>query len=274
MTFSRDDRGFALLGNVSLAALFDTPARFGAPPELSTPAYVYDLDAMIADADALTAGFGSAPHLVAYAVKANSAGPIVRAFAARGLGAEVVSGGEVQLALACGVPADRVLMSGVGKTARDLDLAIGAADRGILAVQIESHEEIALLAARARALGRTARVSVRVNPSVEADTHAHVATGHDEAKFGVSLPDLPGALAAIAAEPSLALTGLSTHIGSQLTRLDEYMDAARALLAFAESRASAPPLSFIDFGGGFGIDYGKGCPVRPADFARAVASLV
>lgn len=278
MAFSRDDQGFASLGGVRLSSLFETPARFGAPPDLTTPAYVYDLDAMAAEADELDAGFGGAPHLVAYAVKANSAGPIVRTLAARGLGAEVVSGGELRLALACGIPADRILMSGVGKIPRDIDLAIGAGDRGILAIQLESVEEIAAVAGRARALGRRARVCVRVNPSIEADTHAHIATGHDEAKFGVALVDLPAAWDAIEREPALALTGVSAHIGSQLTRTDEYLAAARALLGLAGERARRPlgarPLSFVDFGGGFGIDYGEGCDVRPADFARAAARLV
>lgn len=275
MSLTRDERGLAVLGGVPLASLFDDPARFGAPPALATPAYVYDLDAMAAEATALAAGFEGAPHLVAYAVKASSAGPIVRAFAARGLGAEVVSGGELRLALACGIPADRVLMSGVGKIARDIDLAIGAGERGILAIQLESVEEVGAVAARARALGRRARVSVRVNPSIEADTHAHVATGHDEAKFGVALVDLPAVWEAIAREPSLALTGVSTHIGSQLTRTDEYVAAARTLLGVAEQRARAgAALAFIDFGGGFGVDYGKGCEARPADFARAAARLV
>ena len=272
MPFTRDERGSAVLGGVPLASLFDSPATFGAPPSLSTPAYVYDLDAMVAEARDLDAGFGATPHLVAYAVKANSAGPIIRAFAALGLGAEVVSGGELALVLACGVPADKILMSGVGKTPHDIDPAITAGDSGILALQLESVEEIALVAARARALGRPARVSFRVNPSVEADTHAHISTGHDEAKFGIALVDLPAALDALAREPMLALTGVSAHIGSQLTRTAEYMAAARALLAFAEDRARTPhPLRFVDTGGGFGIDYGAGCESRPADFAREIA---
>lgn len=275
MSFSRDERGFAVLGGVPLATLFDEPARFGAPADLTTPAYVYDLDAMIAEARDLDAAFGDSPHLVAYAIKANSAGPIVRAFGSLGLGAEVVSGGECRLALACGIPADKISMSGVGKSARDLDIAITAGDRGIFTIQLESVEEIANVAARARAHGRTARVSFRVNPSIEADTHAHVATGHDEAKFGVALVDLPAAFDAIAREPALSLGGISAHIGSQLTRTDEYLASARSLLAIAEDRArSGNPLRFIDFGGGFGVDYGKGCEAHPRDFARAVADLV
>lgn len=275
MSYSRDDRGMATLGGVPLAELFDDPARFGAPPDLATPAYVYDLDGMTAEAKSLDEGFGAAPHLVAFAVKANSAGPIVRAFAGLGLGAEVVSGAECELALACGVSPDKISMSGVGKSPRDLDVAIGAGDAGIFAIQLESVEEIAMAAARARALGRTARVSVRVNPSIEADTHAHVATGHDEAKFGVPLVDLPAAWEAIAREPSLSLGGVSVHIGSQLTRTDEYIEGARALLDIAIDRAKAGhELRFVDFGGGFGIDYGKGCDAHPRDFARALVDLV
>ena len=275
MSFTRDERGFAVLGGVPLASLFDAPERFGAPASLSTPAYVYDLDAMVAELRALDAGFGDVPHLVAYAVKANSAGPIVRALAAAGAGAEVVSAGELVLALECGLPADKILMSGVGKTRDQIDLAITSGERGILAIQIESVEEIALVAARARALDRPARVSFRVNPSVEADTHAHISTGHDEAKFGIATVDLPAALEALSGEPMLALTGVSAHIGSQLTRTAEYMAAAAAVLGFAEARARAgSPLRFVDTGGGFGIDYGAGCDARPADFAREIAREV
>ncbi|MBK8258608.1 MAG: diaminopimelate decarboxylase [Polyangiaceae bacterium] len=264
--------GAAVLGQIPLTDLFDDPERFGAPAGLTTPAYVYDLDAMVAEARALQAGFEGASHLIAFAVKACSAGPVLRAFIQQGLGAEVVSGGELEFALRCGAPPDRILMSGVGKSLHDIDLAIGAGESGILAIQLESVEEVARVAARAKALQKKARVSIRFNPSVEADTHAHVATGHDEAKFGVSLADWGAAVEAILREPMCVLTGVSTHIGSQLTRIDEYVEAARALRARA---ASLPHrLSFIDFGGGFGIDYGAGCPVKPADFARAVTRLV
>ena len=130
-------------------------------------------------------------------------------------------------------------------------------------------------AARATAVGRRARVSIRVNPGLEADTHAHVATGHDEAKFGVALADLPAAWDALARAPQLDLVGLSSHVGSQLTRTDEYLAAAEVLLALAVARSDAGArLEFIDFGGGFGVDYGAGCPAKPADFARAAVKLL
>ncbi len=264
---TRDERG-ALLGGAPLAELLRSS-------DVGTPAYVYDLDAIAAEARDLAAGFGAAPHLVAYAVKASTAGPIVRALAEVGCGADVVSGGELAVALGCGVDASRILFSGVAKQAGEIDRAVAA---GILALQMESVEEIARVEARAAALGRRARVSLRVNPGVEADTHPHVATGHDEAKFGIARGDLDAAWAALAQAPHLDLVGIGGHIGSQLAQPDEYLAAAEILLGIAAARRQAgAALSFVDFGGGFGVDYGAGAPrpfARPADFARAAARLV
>jgi diaminopimelate decarboxylase len=265
--WTRDERGGAILG-MPLRDVF-------AQGEVRTPAYVYDLDAIEAEARALTAGFEGAPHLVAYAVKANSAGPIVRAIVRAGCGAEVVSGSELAVALACGVAPDRVLFSGVAKQTWEIDRAIGAGERGILAIQMESVEEIARVEARAAALGRRARVSLRVNPGVEADTHAHVATGHDEAKFGIARADLDAAAEALARASHVDLVGLGGHVGSQLTETRDYLEAAEILLRLAvEQSPRWPKLELVDFGGGFGIDYGSGCRAKPADFARAAVKLL
>jgi diaminopimelate decarboxylase len=228
---------------------------------------------MAAEARALREGFGDTRHLVAYAIKANSAGPVVRALAGAGCGVEVVSGAELAVALACGVDPERILYSGVAKTNAEIERALGAGSEGIFALQLESVEEIARVEARAAAVGRTARVSIRLNPSVTADTHSHVATGHDEAKFGVLREDFPAAEEALARSPHLRFVGLSAHIGSQMTRIDEYVAAADVLLEIAAAReAQHGPLVFVDFGGGFGVDYGTGCPVAPSEFARAAAS--
>jgi diaminopimelate decarboxylase len=144
-----------------------------------------------------------------------------------------------------------------------------------VAIQMESVEEIGRVEARAAALGRRARISIRVNPGIEADTHAHIATGHDEAKFGIAPADFPAAWEALARCHHLDLVGVGGHIGSQLTRTDEYVAAADLLLSLAaERRRAGTPLSFVDFGGGFGVDYGTGCSACPADFARAAARLV
>jgi diaminopimelate decarboxylase len=271
--FERDETGAACLGGVRLEDLLRQSRAEGEP---LTPAYVYDLDAIVEEADALARAFGSLPSLVAFALKANSAGPILRALARRGVGADVVSGGELQLALAAGITPDDVVYSGVAKRDDELDLAVRVGARGVASFHVESLEELPRVAARARASGRTARVSLRVNPGLEADTHAYIATGHDEAKFGIAREELPAAIEAVVAHSELELVGLSTHIGSQLTSVDTYVAAARMLLQSAQAidvtlaSSGRPALTMLDFGGGFGIDYGAGCDVRPADFATAL----
>ena len=245
----------------------DASARVG------TPTYVYDLDGMAREAGELEAAFEDAPHLVAYAVKANSAGPVVRALSAEGCGADVVSGAELLLAMRCGVTPDRIVYSGVAKRDDELDLAIGVGDDGIRAINVESAEEIPRIAARAGAQGRVARVTLRINPGVDAaelDTHSYIATGHDEAKFGVPLSSLSDAVAALdSARSSVRLVGVTAHAGSQLTSVEAYLASARAVFETARTLRQRFPLELVDTGGGFGIDYGEGCSVRPADFIRA-----
>jgi len=260
----RGPTGELLLGGVSLSAV----AR-----EVGTPAYVYDLDAMAAEARALRDAFDDAPHLVAYAVKANAAGPVVRALASEGCGADVVSGGEMALALECGIEPDRIVYNGVAKLDCELDRAIACGPRGIGAVQLESIEEIARVEARAGAAGRIARVSVRVNPGVDVGqaTHAHIATGHDAAKFGVPREDLPRAVEMVRGSPHLRLVGLATHVGSQIP-LEHYLASARVLFELARAvreQGGASSLAFVDTGGGFGVDYAGGAPAKAADFVRA-----
>lgn len=265
MALTRDGSGLLRLGDVALTGL---------AAELGTPAYVYDLEAMAGEARALEAGFDRHPHLVCYAVKANTAGAVVRALAAEGCGADVVSGAELSVALACGVTPDRIVYSGVAKRDDELDRAVACGGRGIGAVQIESIEEIARVEARARSAGRRVRVSVRVNPSVDLEqaTHAHIATGHDEAKFGVPLDDAPDAVQVVGASPHLELVGMGVHAGSQFVAQDPYMSAARVLFDLVRGLRDAgrlPSLAFVDTGGGFGVDYGEGLAARPADFVRA-----
>ena len=268
MTIERDDAGEALLGGVRLTELLEGG-------KIATPAYVYDLDGMRAEARDLRAGFGASPHLVAFAVKANSAGPVIRALASEGCGADVVSGAELELALACGVEPEQIVFSGVAKLDEELDFALTRGPNGILAVQVESVEEIPRVEARARSLGRRARVSLRINPGIEAETHAYIATGHDEAKFGIPKSEIERAIDALREASHIDLLGVSSHIGSQLTSTDAYLTAARMLLPLATlcEAALGKALAFVDFGGGFGVDYGPGCSVKPRDFASLVAAL-
>ena len=247
------------------SSLVEIARRFG------TPTYVYDLDAMSEGARALVAAFGSpaqhGAHLVAYAVKANAAGPILRRFAELGLGADVVTGPELSLARAAGIPARRIVFSGVAKTDSELRLAV---TEDIMAIQVESLGELRRLAAIASAMGRVARVSIRINPGLDdLDTHAHVRTGHDEAKFGVALGRLSLLTELAAATPSVQLVGVACHVGSQFATTREYLEGARIVMDVAARIAASVPLEFVDAGGGFGIDYGGRPCAAPEDFVRA-----
>jgi diaminopimelate decarboxylase len=236
----RDEHGVLRLGGVALDRALQ---RAG----VATPAYVYDLDSIEAAARDLARSLG-ARGLVCYAVKANGSAPIVRAIVSAGCGIDVVSGGELALALACGAPARNIVYSGVAKTDAEIDFAV---ERGIRAIHAESVEELERIAARARG----ARVGIRVNPGVEADTHANIATGHDEAKFGIAREDLPRALEAIR-RGGLGLVGLSTHVGSMLMTTEPYVEGVRVVGELARSlRSEGFPLEYIDCGGGFGVPY-------------------
>jgi diaminopimelate decarboxylase len=263
MGTTRHHDGHLCLGGVRLLDLAKDPA-------IGTPAYVYDVDAIAAEARALEAAFEGAPHLVAYAVKANSAGPVVRALAREGCGADVVSAAEMLLAIACDVPPSRIVFSGVAKTDDEIDRAIGAR---IGAIQVESVEELQRVAARAAHASTRVRVALRINPGLDADavgTHAHIATGHDEAKFGVPIDEVGNAVLFAIGTETLNLVGVAAHVGSQLRTVEPYVASARAVFKVAKTaRAHGAKLEFVDTGGGFGIDYGAGCDARPADFVRA-----
>lgn len=264
--FRRNAQGQACLGNTPLTDLLAQSA-------LESPVYFYDLDAIANEARALIAGYGDARHVIAFAVKANSAGSVIRTLAAEGTGADVVSGAELELAIACGIPADKIVMSGVAKKDSELDLAISSR---VLAIQAESVEELYRIAARARALGRQARVGFRLNPGVEIESHAHISTGHDKAKFGIARADVGRAFEAVdSAGEALLAVGLSTHVGSMLGEVEPYLKSARHVCDVARARReSRAALEYVSFGGGFGIDYGMGQSATPADFGRAAVELL
>jgi len=246
---SRDEQGRATLAGRPIADIL-------ADAGVSTPAYIYDIGAMVAEATALEGGFHFHKHLIAYAVKANSAGPVVRALADAGCGAEVGSLGELKVALNCGIAPEAILFNGVAKTDAELDAAIGVGGWGVMALQLDCVEEVARVDARAKALDKVARISLRLNPNIEVDTHAHIATGHDEAKFGITLDNLPRALDALNGRDNTLLVGLSIHIGSQLTRTDEYLQAADLLFDIVKKyeAGGGHKLELLDLGGGFSID--------------------
>ncbi len=266
-------RGFGRAPD-GVATLSGTPVRtLLADAGVTTPAYLYDLSAIKERVEEIRGAFGSAPHLIAYAVKANSAGSIVRTITEAGAGIDAVSGGELRLARALNVPPRKIVLSGVAKRDDEIELALS---EDILAIQAESLEELKRIVLIARRRGTPARVSLRLNPSVQIDSHAHISTGHDAAKFGIARTELDATFSFLQTEEKhLRLVGLSTHVGSMLRTPDAYIDSARVVCESAHrARGAGRPLEYVDFGGGFGIDYGGGPADPPQKFAQAALGLL
>ena len=230
---------------------------------VGTPFYVYDPEAALARFRSLSGAFESVRHIHCVALKANSQPALLRPLFAAGGGAEVVSGAELALALALGVPSSRIVFSGVGKT--DQELASGiAAD--VLLFLVESETELRALDALARDEGALARVALRLNPDIDARTHPHIATGVATAKFGID-PDEAVALYQSHRDfPNLDFAGIHSHIGSQITELGPLEENARALASLvSELRAAGVDIRYVDIGGGLGIPYrGESTPAFEA----------
>ena len=191
--------------------------------------------------------------LVCYALKANSNQAVLRVLAKLGAGADVVSEGEMRRALAAGFPADKILFSGVGKTAREMDFAL---DAGILCFNVESEPELELLSARAMMLGRMARVSLRINPDVDARTHRKISTGKAENKFGIAWQRARAVYRRAAELPGIKVAGIDMHIGSQITELQPFDDAFALLAELVGTlKADGHAIEHVDLGGGLGIPY-------------------
>ncbi len=266
--FHRPQRGAALhCGKVSLESL---ARRFG------TPLYVYSAD-QIAERSALfQAAFAGREHLLCYAVKANSALAILKLLAGRGAGFDIVSGGELERVLAAAPEAaGRVVFSGVGKTAAEIDLALDAA---ILAFNVESEAELHLLAERARKHKRRARFALRVNPDVFADTHPYISTGLREHKFGIDIRQAPKIYKNAAANRWLQAFGVSVHIGSQIRSAEPFGAAMeRVGKLVAQLAPEGVALEAVDAGGGLGIDYhapGFDAASKVAEYAAAIESAL
>ena len=233
-----------------------------------TPTYVYAKATLQRHLRVFDEAFAGHPHLVCYAMKANSSQAILRMFADRGAGADIVSGGELFRALRAGIPAERIVFSGVGKTPAEMAEALRA---GILCMNVESEPELLVLARVARELGVCAPVSLRVNPDIDAETHPYIATGLRESKFGIPIDDASRLAAQVAAEPHLELVGLDCHIGSQIVSLAPLLGALDSVIALSdELRARCHSVRHLDLGGGLGIPYDRETPPHPSELGRAV----
>src|SRR5690349_19700282 len=241
---------------------------------VGTPFYCYSTATLERHYRVFAEAFADVKAVICYAMKANSNQSVLKTFARLGAGADVVSGGELKRALAAGIPADKILFSGVGKTASELRMALEA---GILSINVESESELELLSHLAANEGRTARISVRVNPDVDAKTHAKISTGKSENKFGVPLARAREVYARAAKLPNIVVTGVDMHIGSQITDLGPLGDAFKVLVDFVGVlRADGHTISHIDFGGGLGIPYraDEEAPPDPKAYAEVVKRAV
>jgi len=248
-------------------ALADVAAKTG------TPCYVYSAGTILANYRAYDDTLQGAPHTICYAVKANGNLAILRLLARAGAGFDIVSGGELYRVLKAGGDPGKVVFSGVGKTAEEIDAALAA---GIFAFNCESEPELALVDALAHRRGTQARVALRVNPDVDAATHAHIATGSLGHKFGVDIGEAEAVYERARQHANLLLEGVSCHIGSQLFDFDPMMQAAdRVLELIARLRAKGFSIHHVDLGGGLGIAYTPDDPAPPiGEFAAALREKV
>jgi diaminopimelate decarboxylase len=246
---------------VSLAALAEA---------VGTPFYCYSTATLQRHYKVFADAFADVPSLVCYAMKANSNQAVIATLARLGAGADVVSGGELKRALAAGVPPEKIMFSGVGKTAGELAAAV---DASILCINVESEPELDLLSQVAASKGRSVCVSVRVNPDVDAKTHAKIATGKSENKFGVPISRARAVYQYAGKLKGLRVAGVDMHIGSQITDLQPFDDAFALLSDFVRTlRADGHHIEHVDLGGGLGIPYREDNepPPDPAAYAAVV----
>ena len=230
--------------------------------KVGTPTYVYSTATMLRHVEVLRSGLeGLRDPLIAYAVKANPNAAVLATFANAGLGGDVVSGGEIRRARAAGMPADKIVFSGVGKTEDEMRLAL---EEGVFQFNLESVAEADTLSAVATSMGKVAPIAFRVNPDVAAGTHAKITTGVAESKFGIAITDAPEAYSHAANLPGLAVQGVAVHIGSQLTNLAPLETAfARVGELITELRAQGCQIGVADLGGGLGVPYNPDLPHPP-----------
>ena len=246
--------------------LTDLAEQFG------TPLYVYSQSALTEAFCAYTSAFAARSPLVCYAVKANGNLSLLKHFAALGSGFDIVSGGELARVLAAGGDAGKTIFSGVGKSEAEIEFALNA---GVLCFNVESLPELDRINAVAARLGKTAPISLRINPDVDAKTHPYISTGLKANKFGIAYADAPAAYRHAATLPHLRITGIDCHIGSQLTDLSPLVEACeRIVLLVDQLAAEGIALKHIDLGGGIGIVYDNESVPDLAGYARAVAALI
>lgn len=257
-------RGDALM--LEDCAVADLAQRHG------TPLYAYSQNAMLAALSAYQQALTGRDHLICYAVKANSNLAVLQTFARAGCGFDIVSAGELARVLAAGAAPSKVVFSGVGKTRAEMQQAL---ELGVLCFNIESEAELDTLSAVATQAGRTARISLRVNPDVDAKTHPYISTGLKGNKFGIAHQRAVAVYTRAATLPGIEIAGIDCHIGSQITEIAPYLDALDRVLDLVEAiEAKGITLHHLDLGGGLGITYTDEQPPSAAELIGALLQRI
>ncbi len=249
----------------------DVPVRELAE-QYGTPLYVYSYRTLQRHYHAYSDAFGEHPHLVCYAVKANSNLAILRALAKLGSGADIVSGGELYRALKAGIPPKKIVYAGVGKTEEEIEFAL---KKGILMFNVESPQELETINRVAEGLKKKASVALRINPDIDPETHPYISTGLKKNKFGIPIEKALQYYKLAQGLPNIKVVGIHKHIGSQLTSVRPFVDALKKVLAFIKDlQAQGLKIENLDIGGGLGIQYEDERPPHPRDLAGKVLRLL
>jgi diaminopimelate decarboxylase len=240
--------------------------------EVGTPAYVYSHATLSRHFAVLDQAFTGIPHLICFAMKANANLAVLRLFADMGGGLDVVSGGELFRGLQAGVPPERIVFAGVGKSREEISYALKS---DILMFNVESGQELRLINEVAAGMGVRARVALRVNPDVDPRTHPYISTGLKQSKFGIDIPQAVEEYEAAKTLPALEVVGIHQHIGSQITQLQPFVDSLGKTAGLVRRlREQGTDIRYIDVGGGLGITYKDEEPPLPVEFAQALIGVV
>ena len=236
--------------------------------EVGTPFYIYSHATLLRHFSAFDQAFSDIKHLTCFSVKSNSNLAVLRLFAREGGGADIVSGGELFRALKAGVDPKKIVYSGVGKKAEEIEYALKS---DILMFNVESEQELLKVNEVAKRIGKRARTAIRVNPDVDPKTHPYISTGLKENKFGVDINDAPEIYLAASKMRHIQVAGISCHIGSQLTETSPFIDAIRKLKKLIQIlKDTGINIQYLDLGGGLGITYDKEKPPDPKEYASAI----
>jgi len=239
---------------------------------VGSPFYAYSFSTLTRHYQAFEQAFASVPHLICYALKANSNGAVLRLLSREGAGADIVSGGELYRAVRAGILPKKIVYAGVGKRRDEIEYALKV---GVLMFNVESGEELLAINAAAGDMRTTAPIALRVNPDIDPKTHAYISTGLKENKFGIPIEQALEFYKTARSLPNIEIVGIHHHIGSQITEVQPFLDALKRVIGFVqELRTAGIQIKYIDIGGGLGITYCDETPPHPRELAAAIQPLL